>query len=114
MKTVIGIDEAPRAVTMTGAIPVTRIVPARPITKAPHQFVSRLRSAEAYCSSSEADVCLESGAMDLPPPLAVSPRRRWATTLPGNKVARQSKKNSVGCARLGCAFLGRARTNAGV
>jgi len=36
----IGIDDAPSAVTMTGAMPVTRIVPARPITNAPHQFVS--------------------------------------------------------------------------
>src|ERR671929_134908 len=35
-----GIDAAPSDVTMTGAIPVTRIVPARPMTNAPHQFVS--------------------------------------------------------------------------
>jgi hypothetical protein len=50
---------------MTGAIPVTKIVPARPITKAPHQPVSRFNPPEAYCSSSEAEVFLESGAMDL-------------------------------------------------
>ena len=43
MKTMSGIDAAPSVVTITGAIPVTRIVPARPITNAPHQFVSRLR-----------------------------------------------------------------------
>src|SRR6476620_3182990 len=61
---------------MTGAIPVTKIVPARPITKAPHQPVSRFNPPEAYCSSSEAEVCLESGAMDLAPPLAVSRRAR--------------------------------------
>ena len=30
----------PSVVTITGAMPVTRIVPARPMTKAPHQFVS--------------------------------------------------------------------------
>ena len=34
-----GIDAAPSSVTITGAIPVTRIVPARPITNAPHQLV---------------------------------------------------------------------------
>src|SRR6516225_3733531 len=72
MKTVIGIDEAPSAVTMTGAMPVTKIVPARPMTKAPHQPVSRFRFPEAYWSSSEAEVCLESGAMDLPPPMRCS------------------------------------------
>src|SRR6266852_9170636 len=43
MMMITGIAEAPSAVTMTGAIPVTRIVPARPITKAPHQFVSCFR-----------------------------------------------------------------------
>ena len=35
----IGIDAAPSEVTITGAIPVTRIVPASPITNAPHQLV---------------------------------------------------------------------------
>src|SRR6516165_5220975 len=69
MNTVIGIDDAPSAVTMTGAMPVTKIVPAKPMTKAPHQPVSRFSPPEAYCSSSEALVCLESGAMDLPPPM---------------------------------------------
>ena len=39
MNTITGTDEAPSSVTMTGAIPVTRIVPAKPITKAPHQLV---------------------------------------------------------------------------
>ena len=34
-----GTDAAPSSVTITGAIPVTRIVPASPITNAPHQFV---------------------------------------------------------------------------
>ena len=43
MTMMTGIDAAPSDVTMTGAMPVTRIVPARPITKAPHQLVSRLR-----------------------------------------------------------------------
>ena len=33
------IPAAPMPLTTTGAIPVTRIVPARPITNAPHQFV---------------------------------------------------------------------------
>ena len=37
------IPAAPMPLTTTGAIPVTRIVPARPITKAPHQFVFLLR-----------------------------------------------------------------------
>ena len=41
--TELGIAAAPTDVTMTGAMPVTRIVPARPMTKAPHQLVSRLR-----------------------------------------------------------------------
>ena len=41
MKTVTGMEAAPELVTMTGAMPVTRIVPARPMTKAPHQPVSR-------------------------------------------------------------------------
>ena len=40
MTTITGIDAAPSDVTITGAIPVTRIVPARPMTNAPHQFVS--------------------------------------------------------------------------
>ena len=40
MTMMLGIDAAPMLVTITGAIPVTRIVPARPITNAPHQFVS--------------------------------------------------------------------------
>ena len=39
---ITGIAAAPSDVTITGAMPVTRMVPARPITKAPHQFVSRL------------------------------------------------------------------------
>ena len=42
MTTITGIAAAPSDVTITGAMPVTRIVPARPITNAPHQFVSRL------------------------------------------------------------------------
>src|SRR6187200_971132 len=49
-----GIDAAPRVVTITGAIPVTRIVPASPTTNAPHQFVSRERPPPAYSSSSAA------------------------------------------------------------
>src|SRR5260370_36780906 len=63
MKTVIGIDEAPSEVTMTGAMPVTKIVPARPMTKAPHQPVSRLSPPETYPSSWEAVVCLGSPVM---------------------------------------------------
>jgi hypothetical protein len=43
MRTMSGIAAAPSDVTITGAIPVTRMVPARPMTNAPHQFVSRLR-----------------------------------------------------------------------
>ena len=39
---ITGIAAAPREVTITGAMPVTRIVPARPMTNAPHQLVSRL------------------------------------------------------------------------
>jgi hypothetical protein len=39
MKMITGIDAAPSSVTITGAIPVTRIVPAKPITNAPHQLV---------------------------------------------------------------------------
>ena len=39
MMKMLGIAAAPSEVTITGAIPVTRIVPARPITNAPHQFV---------------------------------------------------------------------------
>src|SRR5262249_52343828 len=41
MMMMLGIDAAPTEVTITGAIPVTRIVPASPMTNAPHQFVSR-------------------------------------------------------------------------
>jgi hypothetical protein len=37
--TITGTEAAPSSVTMTGAIPVTRIVPASPITNAPHQLV---------------------------------------------------------------------------
>src|ERR671935_705473 len=39
--TMLGIDAAPTDVTITGAMPVTRIVPASPMTNAPHQLVSR-------------------------------------------------------------------------
>jgi hypothetical protein len=34
-----GIEAAPILCTASGAMPVTRMVPARPITKAPHQLV---------------------------------------------------------------------------
>src|SRR5713226_4678109 len=60
----IGIDEAPSDVTMTGAMPVTRIVPARPITNAPHQFVSCLRPPPAYSSSSACEVTLHHPLID--------------------------------------------------
>ena len=40
MTTISGIDAAPSDVTITGAMPVTRMTPARPTTNAPHQFVS--------------------------------------------------------------------------
>src|SRR6185295_9665981 len=86
MKTVIGMPDAPSWVTITGAIPVTRIVPARPMTKAPHQPVSRLRPPEAYCNSSEALVCLGSAAMTSPLTL----HAMLMTTLTGNKVSCQS------------------------
>jgi hypothetical protein len=52
MKTISGIEAAPSDVTMTGAMPVTRIVPARPTTNAPHQFVPFVRPPSAYSSSS--------------------------------------------------------------
>jgi hypothetical protein len=45
--TMLGIEAAPTDVTITGAMPVTRIVPASPITNAPHQFVSRGRPPPA-------------------------------------------------------------------
>src|SRR3954454_18819063 len=47
MATIWGIAAAPNVVTMTGAIPVTRIVPARPITNAPRQLVSLRRPPPA-------------------------------------------------------------------
>src|SRR5690242_6533446 len=47
MTTICGIAAAPNDVTMTGAIPVTRIVPARPITNAPRQLVSLRRPPPA-------------------------------------------------------------------
>ena len=34
-----GTEAAPSEVTITGSIPVTRIVPASPITNAPHQLM---------------------------------------------------------------------------
>ncbi len=54
--TISGIDAAPSDVTMTGAMPVTRIVPARPMTKAPHQFVSWARPPCSYSSWSTSSV----------------------------------------------------------
>ena len=36
---ITGTDAGAELVTITGAIPVTRIVPARPITNAPHQLM---------------------------------------------------------------------------
>ena len=50
--TISGIDAAPSEVTMTGAMPVTRIVPARPTTNAPHQFVSCASPPPSYSSTS--------------------------------------------------------------
>src|ERR1700677_2835144 len=38
-----GMAAAPMEDTAKGTMPVTRMVPARPITKAPHQLVPRLR-----------------------------------------------------------------------
>src|ERR1700677_3713542 len=38
-----GMAAAPMDETANGTMPVTRMVPARPITNAPHQFVPRLR-----------------------------------------------------------------------
>src|ERR1700728_2505768 len=38
-----GMAAAPMDETATGTMPVTRMVPASPITNAPHQFVPRLR-----------------------------------------------------------------------
>src|ERR1700694_2725960 len=52
MPMISGIADAPSVVTMTGAMPVTRIVPARPTTNAPHQLVSRANPPPAYSSSS--------------------------------------------------------------
>src|SRR5690242_8572014 len=52
MKMISGIEAAPSEVTITGAMPVTRIVPARPTTNAPHQFVPLVRPPSAYSSSS--------------------------------------------------------------
>ena len=45
--TMTGTEAAPSSVTMTGAIPVTRIVPARPMTNAPHQLVVLGRPADS-------------------------------------------------------------------
>src|SRR6185437_16296732 len=53
MKIVTGTEAAPSVVTMTGAMPVTRMVPARPMTKAPHQLVSFARPPPAYSRASE-------------------------------------------------------------
>ena len=50
--TITGTEAEPSAVTITGAIPVTRIVPANPITNAPHQLVVLARPADSYTSSS--------------------------------------------------------------
>src|SRR5215212_5457268 len=70
MPTMSGIDAAPSDVTMSGAMPVTRIVPARPMTNAPHQFVSFASPPPAYSSSSwDAARAPGSSAMGLPPPL---------------------------------------------
>ena len=52
ISTMIGTDAAPSSVTITGAMPVTRIVPARPITNAPHQFVVFGNPPDSYTSSS--------------------------------------------------------------
>jgi len=38
MKMMIGMDAAPSVVTITGAMPVTRIVPAKPMTRAPRRM----------------------------------------------------------------------------
>ena len=53
MTTISGIDAAPSEVTITGAMPVTRITPAKPTTNAPHQFVSRASPPPSYSRMSE-------------------------------------------------------------
>src|SRR5689334_4356801 len=82
MKTMSGIDAAPSVVTITGAMPVTRIVPARPMTNAPHQFVSFASPPPAYSSSSrDAAPAPGSSAMDFF--LLWMPRAKCGTTQGG-------------------------------
>ena len=40
-RTMAGMAAAPMACTAKGTMPVTRMIPARPMTKAPHQLVPR-------------------------------------------------------------------------
>src|SRR5438445_13819566 len=49
--TMLGIAAAPIDVTITGAMPVTRIVPASPMTNAPHQLRSEERRVGKECRS---------------------------------------------------------------
>src|SRR3954451_17371443 len=90
-----GIDAAPSDVTMTGAMPVTRIVPARPMTNAPHQFVSFASPPPAYSSSSrDGALAPGSSAIDTPPPLQLRAKcgntqgrpDSQASTAPGTPV----------------------------
>src|ERR1700704_2574402 len=64
---------APVPCTTYGAMPVTRIVPARPITKAPHQLVPLTRPFSAMDPSIEA----------MPRPYAGLEERQVALGLPG-------------------------------
>ena len=61
-----GMAAAPMDETANGTMPVTRMVPARPITNAPHQFVPRLR--EVATSAGAPLTAVPSSLMSSSPP----------------------------------------------
>src|SRR4051794_18242283 len=79
--TISGIDAAPSAVTITGAIPVTRITPASPTTNAPHQFVSLASPPPSYSRTSEWALAPVSLSMAFLPPRAVGSNPQLVTLI---------------------------------
>src|SRR5580693_565123 len=63
---IAGMAAAPMEETANGTMPVTRMVPARPITNAPHQFVPRLR--EVATSAGAPLTAVPSSLMSSSPP----------------------------------------------
>ena len=109
MTTISGIDAAPSEVTMTGAMPVTRIVPARPTTNAPHQFVSCASPPPSYSSTSWCAEAPSCSCMSRPLSSFCNGLRRKlvASATSGYVRSRQSAATGYVLIGHGCAMMRR-------